>query len=172
MTIRRVNHVVLSISDLEASTRFYGEVLGLVLVATLPGQGNWPEMRFFRAPGDSTNHHDIAIIANASLPLPGWGQPAPPGLFHVAFEVGTIDELAAMADRLAAVGVQTEAIDQPMHLSLYARDPDGIALELVWRVPDADWDYRDLWRRPLDLDAARARWGGALATGSAAGEPA
>ncbi len=63
-------------------------------------------------------------------------------------------------------------IDQPMHLSVYARDPDGIPLEIVWRIPNADWTYEDLWRRPLDFDAVKQRWGGALATGSAAGEAA
>jgi hypothetical protein len=59
-----------------------------------------------------------------------------------------------------------------MHLSVYGRDPDGLAVEIVWRVPAADWGYEDLWRRPLDFDAVKARWGSTLATGCAAGEPA
>lgn len=172
MPIRRVNHVVLSVSDLDVSTRFYREVLGLELVSTLPAQDNFKEMRFFRAPGKSTNHHDIAIIANATLPLPEWGQPSSPGMFHVAFEVGTIEELEAMSDRLKAANALMDHVDQPMHLSAYGRDPDGIPLEIVWRIPDADWTYDDLWRRPLDFDAAKRRWGANLATGSAAGEPA
>lgn len=172
MSLRRVNHVVLSVSGLEASTVFYRDVLGLDLVATLPGQDNWPEMRFFRAAGGSGNHHDLAIIANASLPLPGFGQPRAPGLFHVALEVGTIAELQAAALRLGDVGALMDCIDQPMHLSVYARDPDGIALEIIWRVPGSGWTYQDLWRKPLDFDAAIARWGADLATGSAAGEAA
>jgi catechol 2,3-dioxygenase-like lactoylglutathione lyase family enzyme len=100
MSLRRVNHVVLSVSDLEASTSFYREILGLDLVATLPAHGDWKEMRFFRAPGASANHHDLAIIATATLPRPGWGQPSAPGLFHVAFEVGTLDELEQVGGRL------------------------------------------------------------------------
>lgn len=172
MSIRRVNHLVLSVSDLEASTIFYREVLGLALVATLPGQDNWNEMRFFRSPSSSANHHDLAIIANATLPLPARGQPSVPGLFHVAFEVGTIRELEEMGDRLKAANGFMDAIDQPMHLSVYGRDPDGLPLEIIWRVPNVDWTYQDLWRRPLDFDAVKLRWGADLATGSAAGEPA
>jgi Lactoylglutathione lyase and related lyases len=172
MSIRRVNHVVLSVSDLEASTRFYCDALNLELVSTLPAQDNFKEMRFFRAPGESTNHHDIAIIANATLPLPGWGQPSAPGVFHIAFEVGTIDELEEMGNRLKEANAFMDYIEQPMHLSVYGRDPDGIPLEIVWRIPNADWTYDDLWRRPLDLHAAKTRWGASLATGSAAGEPA
>lgn len=159
MSIRRVNHVVLSVSDLEASTIFYRDVIGLNLVATLPAQDDWKEMRFFRATGQSSNHHDIAIIANATLPLPGWGQPSAPGVFHIAFEVGTIDELEDMGHRLKEANAFMDNIDQPMHLSVYGRDPDGIPLEIVWR-------------RPLEFDAVKQRWGGSLATGSAAGEPA
>lgn len=172
MSIRRVNHVVLSVSDLEASTVFYRDVLGFDLVATLPAQDDWKEMRFFRATGQSSNHHDIAIIANATLLLPGWGQPAAPGVFHIAFEVGTIDELEGIGRRLKEVNAFMDNIEQPMHLSVYGRDPDGIPLEIIWRVPNADWTYEDLWRRPLDFDAVKQRWGASLATGSAAGEPA
>jgi catechol 2,3-dioxygenase-like lactoylglutathione lyase family enzyme len=172
MSIRRVNHVVLSVSDLEASTIFYRDVLGLEMVATLPTQENWKEMRFFRAEGESTNHHDIGIIAGATLPLPGWGQPSAPGLFHVALEVGTIEELESIGRRLKDANALIDSVEQPMHLSVYARDPDGLALEIVWRVPNVDWSYEDLWRRPLDFGAVKGRWGSSFATGSAAGEPA
>jgi len=172
MSIRRVNHIVLSVTNLDTSTAFYRDVLGLDLVATLPPEGNWPEMRFFRAAGASANHHDIAIIPNATLPRPGWGQPASPGVFHVAFEVGTIEELEHIGERLKEANALTDLIDQPMHLSVYGKDPDGIPLEIVWRVPNVDWTYEDLWRRPLDFDAVKQRWGANLATGSAAGEAA
>jgi catechol-2,3-dioxygenase len=66
-----------------------------------------------------------------------------------------------------------DAIDQGMHLSVYAVDPDGLEVEIIWRAPDGAWSYDDLMqRRPLDIDAARARWGGQRTTGSAAGAPA
>jgi catechol-2,3-dioxygenase len=94
-------------------------------------------------------------------------------MFHVALEVGTLDELAAAHDTLRAAGVLRGAVDQGMHLSVYAVDPDGLEVEIIWRAPDDAWSYADaLQRRPLDVDAARARWGGQLATGSAAGAPA
>lgn len=172
MSILRVNHVVLSVSNLDASTVFYRDVLGLELVSVLPAQDNWKEMRFFRAAGESTNHHDIAIIANATMPLPRWGEPSAPGMFHVALEVGTIEELEDMGSRLKEAGAFIDQVHQPMHLSVYGRDPDCLPLEIVWRIPNVDWTYQDLWRRQLDFDAVKARWGGGLKTGSAAGEAA
>ena len=168
--IRRVNHVVLSVADLNASTAFYTDVLGLALVSTLPRQGDWPEMRFFRSPGPSSNHHDLGIIGNATGPVIDGSRHVRAGLFHVAFEVGTIAELEDLGQRLKDAGALRDQVHQPMHLSLYACDPDGIAVEVIWRVPDTDWTYDDLWRKPLDIEAVKARWGGALVTGSAAGD--
>lgn len=172
MSIRRVNHAVFSVSDLERSTRFYRDTLGLEMVALLPAQDNWDEMRFFRATGQSTNHHDVGIIANATLPSPQWGEPTAPGIFHVAFEVGTIEELEDMCQRLKKANAFINSVQQPMHLSVYGKDPDGISVEIIWRVPDTDWTYDDLWRLPLDFKQVKERWSSTLATGSAAGEPA
>jgi catechol-2,3-dioxygenase len=60
-----------------------------------------------------------------------------------------------------------------MHLSIYAKDPDGILLEIIWRVPEGSWSYDDpMSRKPLDLEAAKEKWGADTSTGSAAGEPA
>ena len=65
-----------------------------------------------------------------------------------------------------------DCVEQPMHLSVYGRDPDGIPLEIVWRIPNGGWTYEDLWRWPLDFTAVKQCWAATLATGSAAGEPA
>ncbi|WP_445114529.1 VOC family protein [Acinetobacter sp. WZC-1] len=170
MTIRRVNHVVLSVSDLDLSTQFYRDVLGLEWVTTLPEQSDWKEMRFFRAQGESTNHHDIALIPNASLPRPGWGEPSSPGIFHIAFEVGTIAELEKLGDRLKAANAYMDSVYQAMHLSVYGKDPDGIPVEIIWRIPNTEWTYQDLWRKPLDFDTVKQHWNDSLQTGSAAGE--
>jgi len=66
MPIRRVNHVVLSVSDIRASARFYTEVLGLRLAAELPETPTWPAMVFLRSAHETTNHHDVGLIENAT----------------------------------------------------------------------------------------------------------
>jgi catechol-2,3-dioxygenase len=173
MPIRRMNHAVLSVSDLEASTTFYRDVLGLRLVAILPATAHFNEMRFFHSEVGSSNHHDLAIIANATTKLAGQGEPKPPGLFHIAFEVGTLDELQEIQARLQNANAFTESTHQAGHLSIYSRDPDGLAVEILWRAPRETWSYDDeMARHPLDFDSAKKRWGGQRATGSAAGEAA
>ena len=84
------------------------------------------------------------------------------GLYHLAWEVDTIQDLAAMRERLVGLGALVGESDHGVSKSLYGKDPDGIEFEVhVDRAP------RSLGRssstRPspqrLDLDAELARYG-------------
>jgi catechol 2,3-dioxygenase-like lactoylglutathione lyase family enzyme len=83
----RLNHAVLFVADLERSVRFYTEVFGMVVVTRQPRAN----AAFLRLPR-SGNHHDLGLF--------GVGPQAPPkrrggiGLYHLAWQVDTIDELA------------------------------------------------------------------------------
>ena len=84
---------------------------------------------------------------------------------------GRLPELAEIRGKLAAHGALVGASDHRVSKSLYAKDPDGIEFEVMWRVPAKDWEEevrKGDMIAPLDLDAALARWGD-LVTGAAAG---
>ncbi|MFQ5554874.1 MAG: VOC family protein [Acidimicrobiia bacterium] len=150
--ITRLNHAVLYVADLDRAHDFYAGVLGLELVAD---EGF---MRFYHAP-DSDNHHDLGLMAL------GAGATRPPpqstGLYHLAWEVASIHDLAAMAQRLSDCGALNGASDHGVSKSVYGADPDGNELEVMWRVPAAAWgEYAERGVvLPLDLDAEIARWG-------------
>ena len=92
---RSVNHVVLNVRDLEASHRFWTEIMGFRCVAELkPITGRRrPKMRFYSgldAHGDVT-HHDLALAEVPGADRPGdanrepWDLlPSRVGLNHVA----------------------------------------------------------------------------------------
>jgi catechol-2,3-dioxygenase len=172
MSVRRLNHAVLYVSDVARSVKFYREMLGFEIATEIPGRA-----AFLRARG-SANDHDLGLFEAGTARPPGGdggsrvpgGQPAP-GLYHLAWEVGSLPELAEIRGRLAAQGALVGASDHRVSKSLYAKDPDGIEFEVMWRVPAEDW-AEELRKggmiAPLDLDAALARWGGAV-TGAAAG---
>ena len=64
----RINHLVLNVRDIEASHRFYTEVLGFEQCGDLT---HTMTMRFYR--GDASRHHDLALaqVADpATLPNP------------------------------------------------------------------------------------------------------
>ena len=76
-----------------------------------------------------------------------------------------------MRRRLDRRGALVGESDHRVSKSLYAKDPSGIEFEVMWRVPAEDWAAELRTGPPigpLDLEAARARWGD-RATGAAAG---
>jgi len=86
------------------------------------------------------------------------------GLYHLAWEVGTLAELAQTARDLSDVGALVGASDHGTTKSLYAHDPDGLEFEVVWLVPAHLLDEAAVAAahsgiRPLDLPAEMARYG-------------
>jgi catechol-2,3-dioxygenase len=165
MAVRRLNHAVLYVHDLASAVAFYTEALGLEVRAQMGDRA-----AFLRAPG-SANDHDLGLFAlDGSAPIRG---DAPPrtGLYHLAWEVGTLAELAETRQKLAGLGALVGASDHRVSKSLYAKDPSGIEFEVMWRVPAEDWEAElssGPAIAPLDLDGALARWGD-RSTGAAAG---
>jgi catechol-2,3-dioxygenase len=83
------------------------------------------------------------------------------GLYHLAWEVGTIEDLATAARALSEAGALGGASDHGVSKSLYGRDPDGNEFEIMWQVPREAWgEYADSGVvLPLDLEAELERWG-------------
>ena len=83
------------------------------------------------------------------------------GLYHLAWEVATIEDLAAAAKALSEAGALGGASDHGVSKSLYGRDPDGNEFEVMWQVPRQAWgEYADSGVvMALDLEAEVERWG-------------
>jgi catechol-2,3-dioxygenase len=162
MSVRRLNHAVLYVSDVPRAVAFYTEALGFEVRHMYEGKA-----AFLRAPG-SANDHDLGLfqVDGASL-----AQGRYLGLYHLAWEVGTLAELSEISGRLTRMGSLVGASDHRVSKSLYAKDPDGIEFEVMWRVPAQDWEHEIATGPsigPLDLDEALSRWGDKV-TGAAAG---
>jgi catechol-2,3-dioxygenase len=162
MPVRRLNHAVLYVRDLAASVEFYREALGFEVRMEIPGQA-----AFMRAQG-TANDHDLGLFAVPDG-VPQQGRYI--GLYHLAWEVGTLAELAEVRAKLTDLGALVGASDHRVSKSLYAKDPSGIEFEVMWRVPVDQWENEladGTAIGPLDLEAEIARWGDQV-TGAAAG---
>ena len=152
-TVRRLNHAVLYVRDARRAADFYGKAFGFEVVHET-GDG---AAVFMKAAG-TDNHHDLGLFSI------GPGAPGPErgrvGLYHLAWSVDSIEDLAAMRDRLVEMRALVGASDHGATKSLYGVDPDGNEFEVVWVVPREHWGAyeHDAAVMPLDLDAELARY--------------
>ena len=156
----RLNHAVLFVSDLERAVRFYGDVFGMELVTREPRAN----AAFLRLP-KSGNHHDLGLF--------GIGAKAPAkerggiGLYHLAWQLDTIDELAQARSSLLDAGAYTGESSHGATKSIYGADPDGNEFEIMWMLPRDAWgDYESSAPiEHLDLDGEISRWSGVRTAG-------
>ena len=149
----RLNHAVLFVADLERSVDFYTSVFGMEVAAREPRAG----AAFLRLThGD--NHHDLGLfgIGADQVKRPGIG------LYHLAWQVDTIDDLERARTALAELGALTGESSHGATKSLYGKDPDGNEFEVMWMLPKASWgDFATAAPvERLDLPGEVQRWAG------------
>jgi len=156
MPITRLNHAVLYVRDLERSVGFYRDLLGFTVLKEMSRLG---VAAFLRAPG-STNDHDLGLFGIGDNLADSAAGHSTVGLYHLAWEVDTLAELARIQDALDEAGALVGSTDHGTTKSLYAKDPDGIEFEVVWVVPAHKLDVNSFGRlSPLRLDRDLERFG-------------
>jgi catechol-2,3-dioxygenase len=152
--VKRLNHAVLFVRDARASADFYGRIFGFEVVAEEFGG----QAIFMRSPLEE-NHHDLGLFSvGPNAPRAPRGST---GLYHLAWEVPTIEDLAAAQRELASAGALGGQSDHGVSKSLYGHDPDGNEFEIMWAVPEDQWgeDEKRGVIRPLDIEGEIARFG-------------
>jgi catechol-2,3-dioxygenase len=163
----RLNHAVLFVADLDRSIGFYRDIFGMAVIAREPRAN----AAFLRLPR-SGNHHDLGLFGVG--PAGGPKRRGAIGLYHLAWQLDTIDELAAARQALLDAGAYTGESSHGATKSVYGADPDGNEFELMWMLPRSAWgDYEssapiDL----LDLAGEIERWSGVSTAAPLIAEPA
>jgi catechol-2,3-dioxygenase len=160
MGITRLNHAVLFVRDVERSVAFYRDVLGFTVLPMTPDGFN---AAFLQAPG-STNDHDLGLFGIGDRAADSMAGRATVGLYHLAWEVDTLDELDRLRGALVQAGALVGSSDHGTTKSLYGQDPDGLEFEIAWIVPADRLTQSDVDARTrighLDLAREKARFGG------------
>jgi catechol 2,3-dioxygenase-like lactoylglutathione lyase family enzyme len=151
--VKKIGHVVLSVSDIERSGKFWIEIMGFQF-----SDRNEQGMAFFR---NATDHHTIALLqATEKNPLPKRGEV---GFDHMAFEVATVSELFRVRDFLRAKGVEIfyEGRRGPGgNPGLEFYDPDGYKIEIYAAMDQVGTDGKSRpaneWKRATTLEEAVA----------------
>jgi len=159
-------HLALMVRDIEASHRFYTEVVGLEQCGKIRNDV-LPDIdfRFYR--GASDRHHDLALV---QIPDPSVFPPPNPewqmvenktGINHFAICYPTRE---AFLERLRIAqehGVEfRQRGNHGMTHSVYVADPDGNGVELLYELPEEVWvnnvnDALNYWS-PMETDGEAA----------------
>ena len=133
-----INHLAMATGNMDATIRFWRDLLKMRLVAGLGRPGY--------------RHYFFEITANDMIAFFEWpeveknpekdhGAPVKgPFVFdHVSFEVGDDDDLWQLKDRLEAADIWvSEVIDHGFIHSIYTFDPNNIAIEFSAPVTGVD----------------------------------
>jgi catechol 2,3-dioxygenase len=153
--IAKLGHIVLNVSDVARSVRFYTEILGFEVSDVYPDAMVPGGMAFLRCNPD---HHGIALVGSAEARSAENGD-----LNHLAFEVGSLDEVVHARDHLQRHGVTIDFDGRRRagcQLAVEFRDPDGHRLEIYWGIDQIGSDGRARpateWKGVRGLEAAIA----------------
>jgi catechol-2,3-dioxygenase len=167
MPVTRMNHAVLYVRNVQRTVDFYRDLLDFRVKFEIAGQA-----AFLQAPA-SQNDHDLGIFQLGDNAGPSQAGRTTVGLYHLAWEVDTLDELERLAGKLSQAGALVGASDHGTTKALYAHDPDGLEFEVCWLVPaDRLPAQIDVATKPLDLAAEKARYGGSTRGGVGVSFPA
>lgn len=131
----RINHVALTVRDLDASVSWYEQVFGVNYKMDAPHEGGFAKVLADEA-------FELVIVLHRHDAHDGEAfRESRTGLDHVGFGVPTRDDLVSWQGHLEAHGVvRAERADRPLTQSAIAdehygsilvfRDPDNIQLEL------------------------------------------
>ena len=141
MHIRGINHLAMITGDMEATVRFYRDVLEMPVVSTTgDSPGSYPYRHYFLKMGE---HTTLAFFEWPGMVEPFHkpaGQPARGRLQfdHLSFDVPDEATLISFQARLREHGVDvTRVVDHQVVQSIYFTDPvNGIALEVSYWVKD------------------------------------
>lgn len=143
--IRRLQHLVLWVSNVERSVGFYRDVLGFEV------KSSSPRAAFLRIPG-SGDDHNLGLFEQPGVRPP---DERVARMYHSAWEVAEITDLVRARQRLLEAGALVGSSSHGVSLSLYAKDPDGLEFEVFWTVPGGT----SIGTQPLDLEGELAKRG-------------
>jgi catechol-2,3-dioxygenase len=143
--LKRLQHLVLWVADVERSVRFYCDVLGFEV------KTRYPQAAFLRIPG-SGDDHNLGLFEQRGVRPP---DESVARMYHSAWELAELADLYRARRRLIDAGALVGMSDHGVSLSLYAKDPDGLEFEVFWTIPGGT----SVGTRPLNLEAELSRRG-------------
>ena len=161
MSIQRIHHVAYRCRDAKQTVEWYRDHLGMEFVLAIAEdqvpstKAPDPYMHVFL---DAGAGNILAFFEIPNSPPMGRDANTPEWVQHIAFKVGSMDELLATKAKLQAAGIEVLGpTDHTLFQSIYFFDPNGHRVELACPDPDEEamvrrldavkWDMLDEWSK-------------------------
>ena len=145
----RLGHVGIAVQDMDRMVEFYRSVLGMDVSDRMsyPDDAAIVEGTWLRCNSD---HHVLALFSVRGQGGAGGGAY---GLHHVAFELGSFEELRRAARFVREHHGPLRAVRQGgpgCQLRIYFPDPECNLVELYWALDQVGWDGRSRPYPPIE----------------------
>jgi catechol 2,3-dioxygenase-like lactoylglutathione lyase family enzyme len=160
MKIRKIHHVAYRCIDAKQTVEWYGKYLGMNFVLAIAEdevpstKEPDPYMHIFL---DAGGGNILAFFELPTQPAMDRDRNTPAWTQHIAFEVGSLQELLSVKQNLEADGIDVLGVtDHTLFKSIYFFDPSGHRLELAFNTGTAEmmkrldavkWEMLDEWAR-------------------------
>jgi len=157
------HHLAFAARDMQATHRFYSEVMGFELVKAVAAPtdrpGGWAKHLFYAVSSDDTGPssmiafwelHDERMEGNDTAISTGLGFEA--WVNHVAFAATDLDDIERRKQAWLDGGVDVMEIDHGFCVSIYTMDPNGILVEFCTDTAPYTRADRDEALRILSAD--------------------
>ena len=146
MSLKKIHHVAYRCKDAKETVEWYGRHLGMKFVLAIAEDqvpsthAPDPYMHVFL---DAGGGNILAFFEIPNSPPMGRDTNTPEWVQHIAFEVGSVDELESAKAKLEAAGIPVIGVtDHTIFQSIYFFDPNGHRVELA-----ANTGTPDMYRR-------------------------
>ncbi len=135
MKIKQIHHVAYRCKDAKETVEWYGKYLGMDFVLAI-AENEVPSTKepdpYMHVFLDAGNNNVLAFFELPNQPAMGFDPNTPDWVQHIAFEVGSVDDLLETKSRLEADGIGVVGVtDHTIFKSIYFFDPNGHRLELA-----------------------------------------
>jgi catechol 2,3-dioxygenase-like lactoylglutathione lyase family enzyme len=160
MLIKKIHHVAYRCINAKETVEWYAKHLSMNFVLAIAED----EVPSTKAPDpymhvfiDAGAGNILAFFELPNSPAMDRDQNTPAWTQHMAFEVGSMEELLAAKTKLEAAGIEVIGVtDHTIFKSIYFFDPSGHRLELAFNtatpamdkaLDDVKWDMLNEWDR-------------------------
>ncbi|MCK6427297.1 MAG: VOC family protein [Burkholderiaceae bacterium] len=160
MPIQQIHHVAYRCRDARQTVEWYQKHLGMGFVLAIAEdqvpstKAPDPYMHIFM---DAGNGNVLAFFELPNAPEMGRDTNTPDWVQHIAFKVGSVDELEATKARLEAAGIAVVGVtDHTIFKSIYFFDPNGHRVELAAdvgtpemyrKLDEVKWEMLEEWSK-------------------------